>query len=317
MPDITHIVYVDPQQYDAVADRQTLVEIGRAVGKLNKVLPKRQFVLMGPGRWGSRGDIKMGVSVTYSEINNTASLIEIARKRGNYLPDLSFGTHFFQDLVEANIRYLPLYPDDPGIQFNEQFFKDSPSILVQLLPECAHLDHVIRLIDVPAVTGGQVLRILMNADLDEAIGMLSQPKASDEDFAAKDAEEATEQSQSWRWRHRAAELIASLIDPEKYGVKAIYLFGSTKNATAGPRSDIDLIVHFGGTDTQRLLLETWFEGWSLALDEQNFRRTGFKTGGMVDVHFVTDDDIAKKTAYAAKIDAVTDAARPLPMMQKE
>ncbi|MBK7140763.1 MAG: nucleotidyltransferase domain-containing protein [bacterium] len=316
MPDITHIVYVDPQQYDAVADRQTLIEIGRAVGKLNKVLPKRQFVLMGPGRWGSRGDIKMGVSVTYSEINNTASLIEIARKRGNYLPDLSFGTHFFQDLVEANIRYLPLYPDDPGIQFNEQFFKDSPSIFTQLLPESAHLDRVIRLIDVPAVTGGQVLRILMNADIDEAIGMLSQPKSSDDDFALKDPEEAIEQSQSWRWRHRAAEHIASLIDPEKYGVTAVYLFGSTKNATASPRSDIDLIVHFNGTEMQRLLLETWFEGWSLALDEQNFRRTGFRTDGMVDVHFVTDEDIAKKTTYAAKIDAITDPARPLQMMKK-
>ena len=41
-------------------------------------------------------------------------LIEIARKKGNYVPDLSFGTHFFQDLVESSIRYLPLYPDDPG-----------------------------------------------------------------------------------------------------------------------------------------------------------------------------------------------------------
>jgi hypothetical protein len=37
-------------------------------------------------------------------------LIEIARRTGSYVPDLSFGTHFFQDLVEAQIRYLPLYP---------------------------------------------------------------------------------------------------------------------------------------------------------------------------------------------------------------
>ena len=73
----------------------------RVVGRLNKLLPKRQFILMGPGRWGSRGDIKLGVSVTYADINNTAVLIEIARQEGNYVPDLSFGTHFFQDLVEA------------------------------------------------------------------------------------------------------------------------------------------------------------------------------------------------------------------------
>ena len=79
---------------------------------------------MGPGRWGSRGDIKLGVSVTYSDINNTAVLIEIARQKGNYVPDLSFGTHFFQDLVEADIRYLPLYPDDARVVFNEAFFRD-------------------------------------------------------------------------------------------------------------------------------------------------------------------------------------------------
>ena len=73
---------------------------------------------MGPGRWGSRGDIRLGVPVTYADISNAAVLIEIARQKGGYVPDLSFGTHFFQDLVESNIRYLPLYPDDPerGLQ---------------------------------------------------------------------------------------------------------------------------------------------------------------------------------------------------------
>jgi len=120
MPDITHIVYVDPERYAALEDAESLRRVGRAVGRLNKVLPKRQFILMGPGRWGSRGDVKLGVPVTYSDINNTAALIEIARKRGNYIPDLSFGTHFFQDLVEASIRYLPLFPDDPDIVFHEK-----------------------------------------------------------------------------------------------------------------------------------------------------------------------------------------------------
>ena len=67
--------------------------------RLSESLPERQFAVMAPGRWGSRGDLRLGVPVTYSDINNTAVLVEIARKRGNYLPDLSFGTHFFQDLV--------------------------------------------------------------------------------------------------------------------------------------------------------------------------------------------------------------------------
>ena len=61
-------------------------DVGRAVGRLNKLLPKRQFILIGPGRWGSRGDIKLGVPVTYSDINNTAMLIEVARQEGTICP---------------------------------------------------------------------------------------------------------------------------------------------------------------------------------------------------------------------------------------
>ena len=144
------------------------MDVGRAVGKLNSLLPKRQFILMGPGRWGSRGDIKLGVPVTYSDFNNTAALIEIARKKGNYVPELSFGTHFFQDLVESSIRYLPLYPDDEGIDFNEKFLLDSTNYLAAMLPEFADLAETIHVIDVPKTTGGKVLRVLMNADQGEA-----------------------------------------------------------------------------------------------------------------------------------------------------
>ncbi|MCK4373621.1 MAG: pyruvate, phosphate dikinase, partial [candidate division Zixibacteria bacterium] len=156
VPDITHIVYVVGSEYEKLASRSEMVSVGRAVGKLNKLLPKRKFILMGPGRWGSRGDIKLGVNVTYSDINNTAVLIEVARKKGDYVPDLSFGTHFFQDLVEANIRYLPLYPDDTGIVFDEQFLDRSHNILADILPEFAWLSDTVRVIDVPGSIDGMV-----------------------------------------------------------------------------------------------------------------------------------------------------------------
>ncbi len=175
VPPITHIVYVDPGAYDQISDLAELKKVGRAVGRLNKILRRKQFILMGPGRWGSRGDIRLGVDVGYSDINNTSVLIEIARKKGSYVPDLSFGTHFFQDLVEAGIRYLPLYPDDEGILFNEEFFTKSKSILTELLPSCESLSGVLRVIDVADQAEGQVLRLLMNADLDQAVGLLVLP----------------------------------------------------------------------------------------------------------------------------------------------
>jgi hypothetical protein len=95
------------------------------------------------------------------------------------------------------------------------------------------------------------------------------------------------------------------------------VFGSTKNATAGPGSDIDLIAHFRGTEPQRERLEAWLSGWSLCLGEVNYLRTGYRTPELLDVHIVTDEDIEKKSSFAVKIGAVTDAARPLKMKKKD
>ncbi len=175
IPSITHIVYVDPQGYAELEDHQDLKAVGRAVCTLNQVLPRRRFILMGPGRWGSRGDIRLGVSVGYSDINNTAMLIEIARQHKEFAPEPSFGTHFFQDLVEASIRYLPLYPDEDGILFNERFFSKRDSIFEDLVPEYRHLSHVVRVLDIPALTGGQTVQILMNAQTDKALALLTDP----------------------------------------------------------------------------------------------------------------------------------------------
>jgi len=311
--DITHIVYIDPDRYSQLTDRDEILAIGQAVRRLNQLLPKRQFILMGPGRWGSRGDIKLGVNVTYSSINNTAVLIEIARRKGNYVPDLSFGTHFFQDLVEANIRYLALYPDDDGVVFNERFLTRSPNILAEVAPEFAYLSDTVRLIDVRRCTDGSILQVLMNADLEEAVAILADPGSIEKLRVTKAQPVKKHPDIFWRWRLRMTQQLAARLDPKRFGVVGFYVFGSTKNATAGPGSDIDVLVHFRGTPEQEMELLAWLNGWSFCLDEMNYLQTGYRSGGLLDVHLVTDEDIEKKTSYASKIGAVTDAARSLPM----
>jgi len=313
LPDITHIVYVDSEAYGNLETQAEMLAVGRAVGQLNKLLPKRQFVLMGPGRWGSRGDIRLGVSVTYADISNTAMLVEIARRTGQYVPDLSFGTHFFQDLVESRIRYLPLYPDEENVLFNERFLQRSPNLLGQMLPAFAALESVVRVIDVPAVADGRVLRVLLNADLDEALGLLVPPGEMAIAEPPTVRQSGHQPAAYWRWRLRMAERIAAALDGERFGVKAFYVFGSVKNATAGPGSDIDLLVHFRGDERQRRDLLNWFEGWSRALAEMNYLRTGYRTETLLDVHLITDEDIAAGNSYAVKIGAVTDPARELPL----
>jgi hypothetical protein len=253
------------------------------------------------------------VDVTYSDINNTAVLLEIARKKGSYLPELSFGTHFFQDLVEADIRYIPLYPDDPDILFDELFLKRSRNILPDILPEFAAMAEVVRVIDVPAEASGQVLHILLNADLDQAVGILGAPAPDRSGARWEEQPVPATREDHWRWRLRMAEKIAAHLDTRRFPVRALYVLGSVKNATAGPSSDLDLIVHFTGTDRQREELSLWLDGWSRSLAEINYLRTGYAMDGLLDVHFVTDADIARGTSYAAKINAVTDAARELPL----
>lgn len=322
--DISYIVYVDPAAYDDLYRKEDLIDVGKAVGLLNVMLPKRSFILMGPGRWGSRGDIKMGVQVTYADINNTAALIEIARRKSNYVPELSFGTHFFQDLVEANIRYLPLYPDEEGIVFNEVFLTRSKSVFSKILPDFGRLDGVIRVIDVTEETEGRSLNVSMNAELEEALGYFSL-RTHDDRFShagtAPNNSAAMDRGiyideQFWRWRSYMAERIAAKVDPPRFGIKGIYLFGSTNSGTAGPGSDIDLLVHFDGTEEQRKDMLQWFNGWSSALAEMNYLKTGYASDGLLDVHIVTDEDIARKTSYAIKIGAITDPAQPLKLSKK-
>lgn len=168
---ITHVVYIDPSDYERAGSYEELVDIGRAVGLLNTRLPRRRFILMGPGRWGSRGDIKLGVRVTYADIHNTALLIEIARRKGNYVPDVSYGTHFFQDLVEAKIAYLPIYPDEKGAFLNEPLLR-SGNRFAELVPEFAALAEFVHVFDVARSGLGEELTVLMDGENDEAAAVI-------------------------------------------------------------------------------------------------------------------------------------------------
>jgi predicted nucleotidyltransferase len=311
--DITHIVYVEPDRYGEIADLAGLVAVGEAVGKLNQLLPRRKFMLMGPGRWGSRGDIKLGVRVTYSDINNAAMIIEVARKKGNYVPDVSFGTHFFQDLVESGIRYLPLYPDDPGVKFNEKFLRSAPNQLPRLLPEYKELAKTLRVIDVPQSSGGKTVQVLMNGDRGLAVALFSEPGATSRIMVEPGLACPPGMDEHSCWRLRLAERIALHCEAKRWGVKAMFVFGSAVSGTAGPDSQIHLLVHFQGRPQQRKELETWLGGWSLALAEMNHLRTGLRTENLLDVRFADGDQLVDKSAAAAIVNLPLEAIRELPL----
>ncbi|MCD4651693.1 MAG: PEP/pyruvate-binding domain-containing protein, partial [Candidatus Cloacimonetes bacterium] len=104
--DITDIVYIPPEQYDSTKTLEMMDEISR----INEILKhcKRKYVLIGPGRWGSK-DRFLGVPVKWAQINNVAIVIEVTRK--DYKVDSSQGTHFFHNLISRNVGYFSIAHD--------------------------------------------------------------------------------------------------------------------------------------------------------------------------------------------------------------
>lgn len=168
---LEYIVYVDPSRYDAIPTRQRRVEVGHVIGRINRKLKPKSFILIGPGRWGSN-DIQLGVPVKYSDINRCSLLIEVARQKDGFVPEVSFGTHFFQDLIEANIHYLPLYPDEPNSRYNETFLNQSNNVLSRIVPEDREFEEDIRVIHIPEVAEGRTLTVAMDGETDEALAYL-------------------------------------------------------------------------------------------------------------------------------------------------
>ncbi|MDD5546450.1 MAG: PEP/pyruvate-binding domain-containing protein [Candidatus Omnitrophica bacterium] len=147
---IKRMIFIDPQKYSALP-LSSKYDIARAVGGLNKLITDREALpcfLMGPGRWGTTTP-SLGVPVSFSEINNMAVLGELAFAGANCAPELSFGTHFFQDLVETNIFYVALFPESGQTFFNRGLIDSYRNLFRELAPSYGKYEDVIRVCDPP------------------------------------------------------------------------------------------------------------------------------------------------------------------------
>ena len=168
---IRYIVYVDPLRYSQTPDYVTRIELARVIGRLNKRLEGETFILVGPGRWGS-SNLDLGLKVTYADIYNARVLIELPLAVGGSTAEASYGTHFFQDLVETGIFPLPIAPGEDGATFNTAFLAAAPNVLAELLPADAPYSHYVWVVDVPAVADGRHLDVIMNGEQERAVGYL-------------------------------------------------------------------------------------------------------------------------------------------------
>jgi hypothetical protein len=154
---IRRIILVDSEEYIRLPLAEKY-EVARLIGRLNKRLGDRREVptlLMGPGRWGTSTP-SLGVPVSFAELNNITALAEVAFPGGNLMPELSFGTHFFQDLVEADIFYVALFPDTAACTFRKSWLEELPNALEGLMPASARYKKVVKVYNLP----GEGLQLL-------------------------------------------------------------------------------------------------------------------------------------------------------------
>jgi len=99
-------------------------------------------------------------------------LVEVALEEAGHVPEVSYGTHFFQDLVEAQIIYLPVFPDDAATEFQREFFERAPNVLLELFPHAREHESVLRLIEVPKTTGGAFAQVVADPQRRQAVCFL-------------------------------------------------------------------------------------------------------------------------------------------------
>ncbi|MCR5654531.1 MAG: PEP/pyruvate-binding domain-containing protein [Lachnospiraceae bacterium] len=122
------IVYVDPiAYYNMPYNDKPLV--ARLIGKINwhyRDLDKH-MMLMVPGRVGTSSP-ELGVPTVFSDISAFSIICEMEESKAGYNPELSYGSHIFQDLVEAEIMYTAVFSDTRTLRFCPEILKDQPEI---------------------------------------------------------------------------------------------------------------------------------------------------------------------------------------------
>jgi hypothetical protein len=170
---IRYALFVTPEGYYGLPNSQARGELTRAISKINKLLEGEEFICVGPGRWGTSTP-DLGVSVSYADIYNTRALVELSGAGLGPAPEPSYGTHFFQDLIESRIYPLAVHLDDADAIFNRSFFYEGRNHLLDWAPELEGLQNTLRLLHVEDSAPGQVLELIMDSEAGRTVAFFEE-----------------------------------------------------------------------------------------------------------------------------------------------
>jgi hypothetical protein len=167
--DIRYVLFVPSEGYFSLTSQSERIQLERAISQLNSALKDEVFIAVGPGRWGTSTP-DLGVHVTYSDIYNAHALVELAGKEVGASPEPSFGTHFFQDLMEAKIYPLAVFLDDESTIFCREFFYDTPNRLSEFITvDNPRVVDALHLIAVNDFRSGYQMNLVMDAQKSQAV----------------------------------------------------------------------------------------------------------------------------------------------------
>jgi hypothetical protein len=175
IPQIDYVLFVSPKGYFSIESHDERTKLERAIGRLNAALEDEFFIAVGPGRWGTSSP-DLGVHIGYADIYNTKALVELSGEGVGTAPEPSFGTHFFQDLMEAQIYPLAIYLDDDDAIFNEDFFYETPNRLKDWINADERLCKSLRLISVEDFRPNHHLTLVMDDEQGRAVAYFVENK---------------------------------------------------------------------------------------------------------------------------------------------
>jgi pyruvate,water dikinase len=172
---IHRIIYVLPSKYGEMSmqDRYSVASIIGSITNLESPKgEKPNILLIGPGRWGTKMPA-LGIPVSFAQIKNASVLCEIVTMHEGLTPDISLGTHFFNDLVEMEILYMAIYPKNKDYVLNESLLMGAPNKLATLLPDSGRWADSIYVADSSEMKAGHSVFMHVNALVQKGIVMIS------------------------------------------------------------------------------------------------------------------------------------------------
>lgn len=138
---LDYVISIDIDNYLALSE-QGKYAVARQVGTITRALKDQQVMLVGPGRWGTSTP-SLGVPVHFSEIQHVDVICEVASIEKGFVPELSYGSHFFQDVVESNIFYVAIFDGNKGVRYHPEYLTKNENVIEQFVSKQKALSDVI------------------------------------------------------------------------------------------------------------------------------------------------------------------------------